>query len=172
MEILGNRHHYWHMNPENPSETALIHQNSGLFYDSSISFERHSGFRYSICTPFNLWNEKASEALSILQLPPTLMDDHLFGHAEHTSFSNYEEHIDSLVNAVTENGGVFVADFHVRVLNSTFYPKWADAYKYLLETVTRKGEFYIDTPLNISKHWQQRITKIKESSKDEIRNPD
>jgi len=135
VEILGNRHHYWHTNPEDPSETALIHENIGLLYDSSISFEKHSGFRYSICTPFHLWSRNESKMLSVLQIPPTLMDDHLFGYQKYNSFSNYEEQIASLVHSVLKNQGVFVADFHTRVLNSTFSPNWGVAYEYLLKTI-------------------------------------
>ena len=58
---IGHRHHYWHTNPEDPSETCYIHQESGLSYDSSLSFEQHSGFRYSICTPYHIWNQQKTE---------------------------------------------------------------------------------------------------------------
>ncbi|PSR11689.1 MAG: hypothetical protein DA408_00180 [Bacteroidetes bacterium] len=167
-EIVGNRHHYWHLNQDDPSETAFIHQESGLFYDSSLSFEKHSGFRYSICTPFNLWHKTQEKALSILQLPPTLMDDHLFGHARNHSFATFKEHIDSLVQSVADYRGVFVADFHARVLNTTFFPQWGEAYQYLLEAIAAREDFYIDTPINICKYWQERMTHLKNQAKDEV----
>jgi hypothetical protein len=165
--ILGNRHHYWHMNPENPSNTWDIHEQSGLFYDTSLSFEQHSGFRYSICTPFKPWHQKTSRVIDLYQIPPSLMDDHLFGYDNLNSFNNYQEQIESLSDSILENEGVLVADFHVRVLNNTFFPEWGTAYEYLLKTVTRNNDFQIDTPLNICKHWDQREQLIRKNSRNE-----
>jgi len=167
LKELGHRHHYWHTNPEDPSETCFIHQEAGLAYDSSMSFEQHSGFRYSICTPFHLWNKKKHEPLNIIQLPPTLMDDHLFGYKHLSSFSHYEENIDSLLQAVIANNGIFVADFHVRVLNQTFFPNWGVAYEYLLKRVQKIDQFYIETPLNIQKFCLNRELLIRNKSRNE-----
>jgi len=51
-EVLGNRHHYWHTSPKNFCDTVGIHRNVGFLYDTSLCFEKHCGFRRSICTPF------------------------------------------------------------------------------------------------------------------------
>lgn len=162
---IGHRHHYWHTNPEDPSETCAIHEEAGLAYDSSMSFEQHSGFRYSICTPFHMWDKQKKTPLNILQLPPTLMDDHLFGYSSLSAFESYEENIDNLINAIKNNNGLFIADFHARVLNNTFYPKWGEAYEYLLKQIQNSGQFYIDTPMNIQKHWTERELLIRNKSK-------
>jgi len=161
---FGHRHHYWHTNPEDPSETCLIHQELGLAYDSSLSFEQHSGFRYSICTPFHIWNRKNGKALEILQLPPTLMDDHLFGYKHLSNFSSYKENIDNAIAAILKSNGVFVVDFHARVLNKTFFPKWGESYEYLLQQIEKSNNFFIDTPMNINKHWRDREAKIRSKS--------
>jgi len=165
--IFGNRHHYWHMNPNNPSETALIHEKIGLIYDSSICFDKHSGFRYSICSPFHLYDRIGNKPVSTLQLPPALMDDHLFGLSKYCHFESYQSHIDSLIDSIKKYNGVFVADYHVRGLNTTFYLKFGESYKYLLKKVAADNNFYCDTPINIARYWLEREHKIFKRSKDE-----
>jgi len=163
-EVVGNRHHYWHLNQDNPSETALIHQKIGLEYDTSVVFEKHSGFRYGICSPYQLFNKENQEELSIYQLPPTLMDDHLFGYAKNAKFASYQEHIDSLIDAIYENEGIFVTDFHTRVLNETFFPDWGNAYKYLLSEFARRGECFNATPKDLTRIWAERASEIEKHS--------
>lgn len=162
--VAGNRHHYWRLNHDDPSTTAVIHEKAGLLYDSSMAFDRHSGFRYSVCTPYHLYSKPDKRGLSILQLPPTLMDDQLFGAASLTSFANYREHIDHLVKVIYQYEGLFVADFHTRVLNETFFPEWGSAYRYMLEKLTEHRDFYNDTPENIARYWLHREQLLKAAS--------
>jgi hypothetical protein len=158
--IEGNRHHYWHMNPDNPTETARMHESVGFLYDTSLAFECHSGFRRGICSPYHLFDEQRERILKIIQLPPALMDDHLFGYAKNSKFSNYQEHIRSLLASVKKHGGVFTVDYHQRVLNATFFPNWGNSYEFILKTIM-DDSVYFDTPLNIVKHWIYREDRIK-----------
>jgi hypothetical protein len=166
--ISGNRHHCWHMNPDNPSETAHLHKDIGLMYDSSMAFEQASGFRRSICSPFHLYDRDRQESAHILQLPPVLMDDHLFGHSPNHNFSSHRDHILSLIQAVKTHGGVLTVDYHVRVLNSTFFPGWGKSYEFLLETITADKDYYCDTPVNIIRHCMSREKRLQDSSISEI----
>jgi hypothetical protein len=165
--VWGNRQHYWHLNPNNPVETAIIHNKIGLLYDSSISYSKHSGFRYSICSPFHFYDPVGKKPIPTLQLPPTSMDNHLFGHNKYSNFPTYQSHIDALLEAVRTHEGVLVVDYHVRTLNSTFYPGWKESYEYLLQRITASADFYCDTPLNIAEYWLQREQEIRGISKDE-----
>jgi len=165
--IYGHRHHYWHMNPENPAETARIHHRIGLLYDSSIAFEKHSGFRYGVCSPFHLFERQENEEVEALQLPPTLMDDHLFSYAPHHGYPDYRHHIDALIDAVRKYEGVFVADYHVRVLNKTFFPEWGDSYEYLLRRLSESTDCLCETPVNLTRHWLTREKYIRECSRDD-----
>jgi len=166
--IYGNRHHYWHMNPDKPWETAFFHHRVGLLYDSSLSFEKHSGFRNGISSPFHLFDQDVIDDMPILQLPPSLMDDHLFGHAKFSHFTNYQNHVDSLLDSIIKCEGALIVDYHVRVLNSIFYPHWAESYEYILKKVTREGNYYSDTLLGIAKYWISREHRIRAKSKDEL----
>ena len=165
--IFGNRHHYWHMNPDNPSETAVIHEEIGLLYDSSICFAKRSGFRFGICSPFHLYDPIRHRPIESLELPTSLMDDHLFKYFGLSYFSKPQFEIDALINSVKEYGGLFFVDYHVRGFNETFYPKWAESYEYILKKINEDGDFYSDTPLNIAKFWKNREEDILRESKDE-----
>ena len=165
--IYGNRHHYWHMNPDNLSETAVMHEEIGLLYDSSICFAKRSGFRFGICSPFHLYDPIRQGPVGVLELPTSLMDDHLFKYFGLSYFGNPQFEIDALINSAKEHGGLFFVDYHVRGFNETFYPKWVESYEYILRKITEDGDFYSDTPLNIAKFWKKREEEILRESKDE-----
>lgn len=170
--VKGNRHHYWHLDQNTPYKTIDIHERIGLLYDSSIGYERHSGFRYGICTPFQVFNPSKERKQEILQLPPTLMDDHLFGHAHLSKFISFKDHIDDILEQVYKYEGICIVDYHVRVLNNTFFPEWGDSYEYLLKRINEKGDFYCKTPVEIAEHWKERLRIIESNSEDESSSTD
>jgi hypothetical protein len=165
--IFGNRHHYWHMNPDNPSETAVMHEALDLVYDSSVCFAKRSGFRFGICSPFHLYDPIRQQEVGVLELPPSLMDDHLFKYFRLSYFSKPKFEIDALIDSVKGCAGLFFVDYHVRGFNETFYPKWRASYEYILKKLDVDGGFYSDTPLNIAKFWKKREEDILGESKDE-----
>ena len=167
-DVYGNRHHYWHINHDSPHETAQIHTESSLIYDSSMGFETHSGFRRGICSPYRLYDPQKQCAAGVLQIPPVLMDSQLFHYEEMNSFSDYREHIDSLIFSVRKFNGVFTVDFHVRVLNNLFFKDWYKAYIYLLEKLCSSSEYHCDTPVNLARHWLDREDLLERASTDEI----
>jgi hypothetical protein len=168
--IFGNRHHYWHMNPDNLSETAAIHEEIGLLYDSSICFAKRSGFRFGICSPFHLYDPTRHHHVRVLELPTSLMDDHLFKYFVLSYFSKPQFEIDALINSVKKHAGLFFVDYHVRGFNATFYPKWVESFEYILKKINEDGDFYSDTPLNIARYWKSREEEILHESKDEYFN--
>ncbi len=167
--IFGNRHHYWHMNPDNPSETAIMHEEIGLLYDSSICFAKRSGLRFGVCSPFHLYDPIRQGPVGVLELPTSLMDDHLFKYFRLSYFGKPQFEIDALINSAKEHGGLFFVDYHVRGFNETFYPKWAESYEYILKKIGEDDDFYSDTPLNIAKFWKNKEEHILRESKDECR---
>jgi hypothetical protein len=164
IKITGNRHHYWHINHDRPFDTSLIHQNLGFIYDSSVVMEKHSGFRYGICSPFTFFHPDLQSELSVIQLAPSLMDDHLFGHSKHCSFPSYKEHIDSLLGAVHKYEGMLVVDYHVRVFNETLFPGWANSYRYLISRLSEYGGFYNTTASELADYWKTRSKLIESQS--------
>jgi hypothetical protein len=166
--ISGNRHHYWHMDPDRPWETAAMHEELGLFYDSSVGFAKRPGFRFGICSPFHFYDPIRQRPIGVLELPTTLMDDHLFKYFGLSYFSNPEFEIDALIRSVKKHAGLFVLDYHVRGFNKTFYPKWVESYEYILKKISEEDDFYSDTPLNIATFWKKREEDILRESKDEF----
>lgn len=165
-KVYGNRHHYWHLNQDAPHETARLHAQVGLVYDSSLGFEEHSGFRRSICTPYRLYDPDWKKPTEVIQLPPTLMDSHLFDYQHLNDFRDYREQINSLCHAIQTYHGIFVCDFHVRVLNNLFFPMWRDAYKHLLNQLCSRNGHYSATPIEIANHWICREKIIESASID------
>jgi hypothetical protein len=165
--LFGNRHHYWHMNPDRPSETAAMHESLGLFYDSSVCFSRRCGFRFGICSPFHFYDPIHQRAVTVLELPTSLMDDHLFKYFRLSYFNKPEFEIDALIHSVKEHGGLLVLDYHVRGFNKTFYPNWVESYEYVLRKMNEGDDFYSDTPLNIARFWKKREEDILRESNDE-----
>lgn len=158
--VVGNRHHYWHMNPKKIWETSQIHAESGLLYDTSVCLAKHPGFRYSICSPFHFFNQDTKTEINCLELPSVLMDDHLFGYRKYLEYNNYEKEIDVLVDAVKKYNGLLVLDYHVRVFNSDFFPDWLKSYEYIIKKINEASDYYCDTPENIAKYWLNREKQI------------
>jgi hypothetical protein len=165
--IFGNRHHYWHMDPDHPSETAVMHDEMGLSYDSSVCFAKRCGFRFGICSPFHFYDPIRQREVGSLELPPSLMDDHLFKYFPLSYFAKPQYEMDALIDSARGYAGLFFVDYHVRGFNETFYPKWRESYEYILKKIGEEGDFYSDTPLNIAKFWKTREEDILGESKDE-----
>ena len=163
IKISGNRHHYWNFNQNDPLKSMNLLYDSGLIYDSSIAFSKNYGFRYSICSPFKFYDEKKSKDSEILQFPVTIMDDHLFNYNKKNE--NPRKLITTLIDIVRKNNGILVIDFHVRVLNNTFFPNWGKAYKYILEKINEQNDYYCDTPINIANYWLKREIELENLSK-------
>lgn len=159
--IEGVRHHYWNLDPERPEKTLRLHSEAGFRYDSSLGYETRSGFRRGTCSPFRPFDRDALEPLAIWQVPPSLMDDHLFGYAAGIAATERRARIDALVETVRDSGGVLCVDWHVRVLNETFFPRWGEAYRYLL---SRVADAYVATPAEIARHWEEREQQLRAAS--------
>jgi hypothetical protein len=165
--LTGNRHHYWHLNQDNPAETTVLHEEVGLFYDSSICYERRAGFRYGIASPFRIFHKNKKQPSTCLQLPTAFMDDHMYRHMEHSRFKTPHAEIDSLIDQTKNYTGLFIVDYHVRRLNDTFFPGWGKLFQYVLEIIANDPQCFCDTPEAIAKYWGTREKKLRSASFDE-----
>jgi len=78
-KVVGNRHHYWHMNPSDPEATLKLHETLGLDYDSSLIHNRYVGWRRGIAHPYFPFVQAERREIGTLQVPATWMDNQLFG---------------------------------------------------------------------------------------------
>ena len=163
VEVVGNRHHYWHTNPENPLETLRLHEECLLRYDSSLALSRIPGFRNGSCHPFHVMKEDETSEVATVQLPPTVMDAHLF--AGRPTAQTVRERLNRWLSLVELEEGVFVADFHVRVMNHLMFPGWGDAYRFIVEWC-RQREVYCRTASDLANHWLNREVVLKRASEE------
>jgi hypothetical protein len=163
-EVTGNRHHYFHVDPDDPVSTARLHDAMGLVYDSSLAFSECSGFRRGTCHPFHVFDPEGDRENQTLQLSPTLMDDHLYWFGQMVPYANDVEHVDELLRVVEESNGVMVVDWHVRRLNQVLFPGWTNGFHHLLNRVRGRSDIYCDTALNVATHWLERARAIEAQS--------
>ena len=63
-KIIGNRHHYWHLNPHDNEETLLMHEKIGLEYDASIFNEHFLGWKRGLCSPYYPFHTKSRKQIN------------------------------------------------------------------------------------------------------------
>lgn len=124
VECAGNRHHYWHLDPNAPNETLRRHAEAGLRYDSSLGLEYYPGFRRGICHPFRVFDTEARQALPIVQLPPAWMDDHFDRRLAKNGIADPDAAALRLLDAARASRGIIVLDYHSRGMNADFYPRY------------------------------------------------
>jgi len=122
--VLGNRHHYWHLDPADPNETLRRHELAGLRYDSSLGLEFFPGFRRGTCHPFRPFHPGERRALDTVQLPPAWMDDHFDRRLARNGITDPEAAAREILETARSTGGVAVVDYHSRGMNADFYPRY------------------------------------------------
>ncbi len=165
--VRGNRHHYWHVDPERPAVSSLRRFEAGLDYDCSVCNEYRAGFRFGICTPFHLYDPVTDRCSGELQVPTALMDNHLFQYRSISYFDDTDREIEALLDAVRKYHGVLGVDYHVRVLNDTFYPGWGESYRSLLRKVYETGCACCATPAELADVWRRKNSELRRPVQDE-----
>jgi hypothetical protein len=162
-EIGGNRHHYWHLNPGDIEDTLLLHERIGLKYDTSLIHERYIGWRRGLSWPFFPFHQKERRELKTLQIPSCWMDNQLFGYLDHNPGGRFEI-LHSLIHKAAEQGGCLLVDVHDYVFDDTLFPGWSKTYRWLVEALTNRSDFWIGTPGQIADHWIKRYHSITDES--------
>ena len=164
---IGNRHHYWHLDPANPNETLRRHEEAGFTYDSSLEFEYYPGFRRGICHPFRVYHAGLRRELRVPQLPPTWMDDHFDRRLAENRIADPDSAARDLLDAVRATGGVAVVDYHARGMNKTVYPRygaWLQAFT--AANLDRRTKCL--TPTELLTMWLDHEKRLTEESADRL----
>ena len=161
--VVGNRHHYWHLNPNDVEETLLIHEQVGLKYDSSLIHDRYLGWRRGLSQPFFPFHQAERRELKTLQISTVWMDDQLFGRRAHNPGDRLEN-LRALADRAAEQGGCLLIDIHNYVFDDILYPGWAQTYCRLWEYLLDRGDFWFGTPAQIAEHWTTRYEALVQSS--------
>ncbi len=123
-EVVGNRHHFWHLDPDDPNETLRRHELAGLRYDSSLGLEFYPGFRRGTCHPFRPFHPGERRELDTIQVPPAWMDDHFGRRRAVNGIADPDRAAARILQAARATGGVAVVDYHSRGMNAEFYPEY------------------------------------------------
>jgi len=163
-DIHGNRHHYWHLNPECPESTLLLHEQAGLKYDASLSHERYLGWRRGLSWPFFPFHQKQRRQLGVLQLPTAWMDNHLFGYRNYNP-GNASTILQNVTEKTIEQGGCLLINIHDYAFDGILFPGWSKTYFQLWEHIVSRSDFWIETPERIASYWIERYQSILQNSK-------
>jgi hypothetical protein len=166
VDVAGNRHHYWHLDPADPAGTLRHHERAGMMYDSSLAFEFHPGFRRGTCHPYRPFHPGERRELSLVELPPTWMDDHFDRRLVKNGIVDPVAAADTLLGAVRSTGGVAVLDYHVRGMNEDFFPRYGRWLREYLEGVGTSDLVCI-TPREMTLRYREYERSIEEASLDQ-----
>jgi hypothetical protein len=161
--VVGNHHHYWHLNPQDIEQTLLIHEQVGLEYDSSLVHDRYLGWRRGLSWPFFPFHQGEQREVKTLQIPTAWMDDQLFGQRMHNPGPPWEN-LRALADRAAEQGGCMHIDVHDYVFDDALFPGWAATYRCLWEYLLDSGDFWFTTSDQIAKHWTDRYTGLVQAS--------
>jgi hypothetical protein len=162
--VAGNRHHYWHLDPDNQESTLLMHEQIGLKYDASLTHERYIGWRRGLSWPFFPFHQGLRRELKTLQLPTAWMDNQLFGYRSDNPGDRYEL-LRGLADRVSSQGGCSLIDIHDYVFDDVLFPAWAGTYRKLWDYVLSDSSFWIATPAEVANHWVSRDADIRRASR-------
>jgi hypothetical protein len=161
--VRGNRHHYWHLNPEDNESTLLLHEQIGLEYDASLTHERYAGWRRGVSWPFFPFHQGERRELKTLQISTAWMDDHLFGYRDDNPGDRLAI-LRGLIDRAAAQGGCLLIDVHDYVFDDALFPGWSKTFGEVLEYLTTRRDFWIDTPGRIAAHWMARCALITRAS--------
>jgi hypothetical protein len=162
--VVGNRHHYWHLNPNDVEETLLIHEQIGLKYDASLIHNDYMGWRRGMSQPFFPFHQAQRRALKTLQIPTAWMDDQLFGLRAHNPGDRLAV-LRALVSRTAEQRGCLLIDVHDYVFDDALFPGWAQTYHHLWEHLLEREDFWIGTPAQIAEFWTARHVALVQASR-------
>ncbi len=162
-KVVGNRHHYWHMDPSDPEATLKLHESLGLAYDSSLIHNRYVGWRRGIAHPYYPFVQAERREIGTLQVPATWMDNQLFGLRGDNPGDPWEL-LKAVVDRAVALGGCVVVDIHDYVFDRVLFPGWAELYERLIGLVAARSDFWIATPAEVAEHWRERMRKIRAAS--------
>ena len=162
--VEGNRHHYWHMDPAHPDRTLRMHEEIGLAYDCSLTFDHYLGWRRGCTWPYWPFVSSERRAVGTLQLSTAWMDDQIFGHAALNGAranGDGDAQLDRLIATAAGSGGLLVTDIHEYVFDAELFPGWAATYERFWERVAARSDVWIATPAEVARHWADRARAIR-----------
>jgi hypothetical protein len=125
---IGGRQHHLRWRPE----SWLDWENNRLFYDGSVGFADHVGFRAGTAVPYKPWLFWLDREAALLEIPLVVMDTTLFRY-QRLSVNDIRDTLSRLLAACRSVGGVFTLLWH----NTSFVdPCDVDLYREVLDALS------------------------------------
>lgn len=115
-------------------QTALIQEEIGFTYDTTLGFAAHEGFRNSYCYPFRLFDFEKNSMTALWELPLTVMDGTLFAYQNYTPEQALRA-CEKIIQEVQYFGGLFTLLWHNNFFEEEVYPGITDFYLTLLDVL-------------------------------------
>ena len=133
--IMGNRQHRLIFNL--PQTMKYLFDNN-IYYDSSLGFAAHEGFRNSYCLPFKLFDFEQDKMINVWEIPLNIMDGTLFNY-RNLSFDEARDSIMSLVKTVHKYHGVITLLFHPDFVDEEERPGVRVFYENILTMIMKEN---------------------------------
>lgn len=167
VDVRGNRHHDWHLDPRTPQDTLLMHEAARLQYDSSLAFEMHPGFRRGSCHPFRPFHVGERRTIRVVQLPPAWIDDHFDRRLPQNRIEDPEAEARALLDVVRRTGGVAVVNYDERRMNPDLYPRCATWLGQFLRE-TADSSFVYHRPADVADMYETHERMLETRSRERL----
>ena len=163
VRIEGGRHHYWHLDPEDPEETLERSARAGLLYDASLAHERYCGWRRGISWPYFPFHRRLGREVRSVQLPTAWTEDHFFRHRDgHTG--DLAARLRRLADVAERQGACLVLNVHQYVYDARLFPGRRPLFEEAARDLVSRSGFWAATPNQIARHWTERALAIEKAS--------
>jgi hypothetical protein len=163
IDVVGNRHHYLHLDPSHPEETLLMHERLGFAYDTTLGHDRHLGWRNSLALPFFPFHRRLRREVGALQLPFAWMDQQLLQYGA-LNPGEPRDLLGELVTTTAAQAGCLVVNIHEYTFDDELFPGWSRTYEALVRQLSERGDFWLATPRTVAEHWRARTEAIAAES--------
>jgi len=122
----------------NMNITPYLHEDAGLFYDTSLAFAEHEGFKNSYCLPFKLYNFKEDRPFKTWEIPLNVMDGTLFDYRK-LSMDDAFKSVQEILDETIKFNGVFSLLWHNGFFDEILHPGIKNFYFNLLEYINKNN---------------------------------
>lgn len=133
-QVSALRQHYLHFEIKC---TPQVIQEASFLTDSSVGFNKGTGFRSGTCFPYYLPYSKSTSS-TVLELPLVLMDTSMIFHSG-LNWQHIYKKTEQLISQVESVGGCFTVNFHPNYLNKT---DWREYFIFVLSQLINRNAYF------------------------------
>jgi len=153
---LGSRQHY--LRWETPTTwTALAR--AGFYYDTTLGYAQHEGFRAGTCYPFHPYDVLSDQVLPIWEVPLIVMDSTLLGYRG-LKTDEAKEAVMQMVAQVKRYRGVFVLLWHNSSLYDLVQPGVSAAFGAIMKETCSEDPLK-NTIIETLRQWEAHVRQQK-----------